>query len=779
MLRKWSRFLWVRFQLDELEDESHSEATFRGTLADLPKGLIETCHRIINKISKRPSQIVSIADQLLKWTLAARRPLSIEELQEAVSIRVGDRSLNPTGTTSSTRPSGPALLRACGGLVTFDEVDGSVRLTHHSVGQFLMHHRFQRADADRLLGDICYTYLMFEEFQGIVAQPKPAASSTQPVPLATTVVKYMPGLFRFGFGRSVCDFILGLYFRKTQSPLPSIDYMDILKSYQLQPPKANFDCEHRLLDYVVHNWVWHTPSCTSDGWELPLEKLAMTHEIAFDFRPWGANVGPQGLPYLTLYLWALERAHVPLLRLLHHPPKGRTHHSYIYYARDSLAIESLGSQAVSSDSLELFKMTLEYQLNPPDTFPKLMLCAAKQGRPQFAKLLLQHGFGQNNEEHDEEGLTSLHCAAAMGHTSFLRDLRNAEYDLNAFDKRGETPLEYAIRSKHLSTTQFLLESIGSLDSKTYLFQKALDHAIREDSIEIICLLLKNSATAGRLDGGVLVEATLRADHPVRKELKHYLWQQALQCVFEEESLEHVRLFLENIVAHVGVWNTISDVKSVASQLWHFALRHAVMQNLQPIVHLLLEEDVKIRATQTTNYRALELALISGNPAMVRLVLDRHVKLEETDYFGGKTALYLAIDRLLFHCPSVTAKTQSGESVYPVSQDASLECIKLLLKAGANPNKGKTGSRNKTPLHLVIWAYRMHRSPVDTCLAVANCLLLNGAKVHFHDEFHLCAMYDCRTDHDSHRYPSLEVAVETIRLPKKQYEDSFTTYGATL
>ena len=83
-------FLWVFFQLDEL-CEAPSDAIIRRTLRDLPDGLGETYERILTKIEQKRMK-KQIARKVFLWVLCARRPLRIEEIQEAVAFEPTDAS---------------------------------------------------------------------------------------------------------------------------------------------------------------------------------------------------------------------------------------------------------------------------------------------------------------------------------------------------------------------------------------------------------------------------------------------------------------------------------------------------------------------------------------------------------------------------------------------------------------------------------------------------------------------------------------------------------------
>ena len=191
------RFLWVSFQLDAL-CEAPSDAHIRPILADLPVDLESTYQRILAKISASPFRN-EVAKRALKWVACARRPLTLEELQEAIAFDGGDVCWR-----ADKIPNRNFTIECCQGLVVRDEEDQSVTFAHHTVKQFLLlpgsiretlglrlntasseqrENRdllFSLSEAERHAGAICITYLSFSDFETALAprQPPTAFSSS-------------------------------------------------------------------------------------------------------------------------------------------------------------------------------------------------------------------------------------------------------------------------------------------------------------------------------------------------------------------------------------------------------------------------------------------------------------------------------------------------------------------------------------------------------------------------------------------------------------------------
>src|SRR2546423_696054 len=154
-----SSFLWTKFQLEELLNQT-TTYELRQCLAELPQDLDSTWVRLLARIKAQPRNQANLAKRVLSWLSFAMRPLSLSELQEVLSIDTETGSVDPERS-----PSAWAIKEVCIGLVTFDEKRGSVRFTHHYLGDHLKSLRgklFPTGEAE--VARCCLAYLADEEF---------------------------------------------------------------------------------------------------------------------------------------------------------------------------------------------------------------------------------------------------------------------------------------------------------------------------------------------------------------------------------------------------------------------------------------------------------------------------------------------------------------------------------------------------------------------------------------------------------------------------------------
>ncbi|KAG1778794.1 hypothetical protein EV702DRAFT_1217465 [Suillus placidus] len=126
-------FRWVQCQLDVITT-CKRRIDIEAALDDLPAGLYETYDRIIQAIKQRGPSDDQIARSCLLWLAGTFTPLTLDQLNEAMMIEVGQSNLNPDLGVMDLMD----IVAACGSLVTYDEKTGVVALSHYSVKEYLI-----------------------------------------------------------------------------------------------------------------------------------------------------------------------------------------------------------------------------------------------------------------------------------------------------------------------------------------------------------------------------------------------------------------------------------------------------------------------------------------------------------------------------------------------------------------------------------------------------------------------------------------------------------------
>lgn len=290
-------------------------------LQNLPKDLPETYERALSKVHRRAGSGTLMARKVFKWIICAKRPLFMDELKEALGVKLGDQDLN----LEDMPPDGSSIIRFCSNLVIFDKADRTVALAHHTVQEFLLrppsntaclNFCFNLRDANMEIAEICLTYLSFNAFERQIVR-------TEELVVPGMRARLVPGIMREvlapkSFGSEFYNVWTGLSRIRTSIHRPD----PILGRYgsNFRRKKPGFNNDHpgyRLLGYLVENWLFHTAHL-SEGhprWDM-FRNFVFEKKLAFEFRPWDNYQLISDLPHQAMFHWAVNYGHIPLLQLL-------------------------------------------------------------------------------------------------------------------------------------------------------------------------------------------------------------------------------------------------------------------------------------------------------------------------------------------------------------------------------------------------------------------------------------------------------------------------------
>jgi Ankyrin repeats (3 copies) len=130
----------------------------------MPSDLNMSYTRTLERVSNQQDRPRKLAYRMLLWLSQARRPLSLQELSQAVAVDVGEVYLNKKKT-----PKEGIMTRVCMGLVVVDRDTSVIRLVHFSMQEYL-HTHFERSESGLIFVEkdmivkTCLTILLFDEF---------------------------------------------------------------------------------------------------------------------------------------------------------------------------------------------------------------------------------------------------------------------------------------------------------------------------------------------------------------------------------------------------------------------------------------------------------------------------------------------------------------------------------------------------------------------------------------------------------------------------------------
>ena len=129
---------------------------------------------MLGRIKAQGGEKARLGMAVLMWISHSRRPLQVNEICQAIAIRIGSGDLN-----SSDIPTISTSLDCCQGLVTVDESASAVRLIHFTLQEHLCTHASLFDRAHSTVAETCLTYLNFQHVKDLLACPSADARQSQ------------------------------------------------------------------------------------------------------------------------------------------------------------------------------------------------------------------------------------------------------------------------------------------------------------------------------------------------------------------------------------------------------------------------------------------------------------------------------------------------------------------------------------------------------------------------------------------------------------------------
>lgn len=129
-----------------------------------------------------------------------------------------------------------------------------------------------------------------------------------------------------------------------------------------------------------------------------------------------------------------------------------------FYLKEALKLNSVTTR-ITEEAVQIFKF-LHPQVTKNNSYKELFLLAAENGAPLEVFQCLLEEKAENFDIVNEKGQNIFHVAAKQGASQSTLELLSRKYDpalLDACDKQGYTPIQYAIDNENLSAVQFFLE----------------------------------------------------------------------------------------------------------------------------------------------------------------------------------------------------------------------------------------------------------------------------------------------------------------------------------
>ena len=145
--------------MDSLSSKQTPNAV-RKALQTLPTGIFETYTDVLKRIEDQNEDDRQLARKVILWLCLSLRPMSMREIQHAVTI---DESYNVLDEDDI--PSEEILVAVCAGLINLDTKTGVVQLVHFTAQEYFSQPSVREKlfpDGHRTLFSTCLSYLVLE-----------------------------------------------------------------------------------------------------------------------------------------------------------------------------------------------------------------------------------------------------------------------------------------------------------------------------------------------------------------------------------------------------------------------------------------------------------------------------------------------------------------------------------------------------------------------------------------------------------------------------------------
>lgn len=517
----------MAFQIDSICSQKTDEAIL-AALEDLPKDLPHTFNRILRNLQHSNADDPQFGRKIFDLVAAAQRPLTLEELREAISVKPGEKSWD---TSKMVNDMFRSLLESCGSLVIVDEERLTIHFAHQSVKQHLLSgpmdldmkkYHISMKEADLCMGNIIVTYLNFGIFDRELAK----ANST----ISPQVELYPSAILSGSLPRSnIARLAVRLLRGRGNS---RIDIHSQLKAAAgiVGEPKERTQPAHAFLPYAQEYWLFHTK-------ELKPARLLGDHlwQSLID----GADINAVSKEHGTALHAALEVGHEEIARLLlksgadanaETQSRSTVLQAASYHGREEMARLLLENgadvnavsgkygtalQAASTEGYEeIAKLLLENGANANAKggfYASALQAASFHGHEGIAKLLLKHGANVNAQSGEYYG-TALRAASFGGHVEIARILLENGADSNAVSADNGTALHAALMEGHEEMARLLLENGADINVQGGYHGTALQGACVLGNEKMARFLLANGADVNAASGnyGTALQAALRS-----------------------------------------------------------------------------------------------------------------------------------------------------------------------------------------------------------------------------------------------------------------------------
>lgn len=468
------RFLWVDLQFKAILDVCEEDGTpnrIPDLLETLPREITKLYSFFLERIAERTGDQAERAKRTFQWVIYSQRPLTLSELEEAVSITTDQKSWQ----SPSFKLDIPRLARLCGNLVEFDKANQTVSLAHHTVGAFLHDYNKGRkaamfaiedARTEQYLADVCLTYLSFTNFHQAVVRTSDTThlhSMNRPIDIL--------GPMAPSFMRPLAT-LNPLKSRRGKKANPPIDLNNLLRTELSTYQAKKIDPIFQMVDYCKD--YWHNHSRYLDSQDTArfrtLENFIRGTHLPREWMPWSSIEDKPLLPLWNMFVWTVRNGH----KVLFYIWQNLATMQESSYWEDLWEEEGqrLFASACTTPNLEQLKIIfdarerIESVVRPSERdIGHTLISVCQLGHDEVVERLLQEKDDVNAEATEYSRSIALQAAAEGGHLAVVERLLQEKTDVNAAaGYGGRTALQAAAGGGHLAVVERLLQKRADVNA---------------------------------------------------------------------------------------------------------------------------------------------------------------------------------------------------------------------------------------------------------------------------------------------------------------------------
>ncbi|KFZ12211.1 hypothetical protein V502_07220 [Pseudogymnoascus sp. VKM F-4520 (FW-2644)] len=533
------------FNLARLQVDTISELTTRGEVREaleaLPMEESEFYHQAIKRI-RNQKRHRDKAFRILAWTLCAKRPLSVGEMQLAAAIKpLEDFTLKKSD-----------IVDFCGGLVLVNSESGTVAFAHLTINEYLKSASKDifPTEPEQVIASTCLTYLSLppfksgscpsdEEFETRLKENilldyasrhwgQHAQSVQEQVHeeafvflldgnLVSCCVQTMSVSTRSASGYKWRNYSQDFPKRTTGLHLTARFGLLYLSERLLLKPSGNIDIAANSKDEYSQTPLQYAAEAGQEA----VVKLLLDHKAEVDSKDgydqtplsWAAQNGHEAVVKLLLeqmaevdskdedsrtpLSWAAKNGHEAMVKLLLETGKAKVDSKNIKDGETPLSWAAEGGHEAVAKLLLEQKAKVDLKDTKYGRTP--LSWAAQNGHEGVVKLLFETGKAEINVKDTKYGRTPLWQAARNGHKGVVKLLLEQMAEVDLKDKYGKTPLSLAAQIGHEAIVKLLLEQKAEVDSKDKDGWSPLSWAVENGDEAIVKLLLEHNAEVDSKD----------------------------------------------------------------------------------------------------------------------------------------------------------------------------------------------------------------------------------------------------------------------------------------